>query len=90
MLVLTRKLGESINIGDEIKITIIDCQGKQIKLGIIAPKHVKVHREEIFEKIQEENKKAAKVSKEALMEAAQKLKRNEKTSDKIDNDTSSS
>lgn len=88
MLVLTRKLGESINIGDEIKITIIDCQGKQIKLGIIAPKHVKVHREEIFEKIQEENKKAAKVSKEALMEAAQKLKRNEKPSDKINNDTS--
>ncbi|OOP56984.1 MAG: carbon storage regulator [Candidatus Brocadia carolinensis] len=88
MLVLTRKLGESITIGDEIKVTIIDCQGKQIKLGIVAPKHVKVHREEIFEKIQEENKKAAKVSKEALMEAAQKLKRNEKPSDKINNDTS--
>ena len=90
MLILTRKLGESITIGDEIKITVVDFQGKQIKLGIIAPKHIKVHREEIFEKIQEENKKAAKVSKQALMEAAQKLKRSEKKADKIDNDTSSS
>ena len=50
MLILTRKLGESITIGEEIKITVLECQGKQVKLGIIAPRHVKVHREEIFEK----------------------------------------
>ena len=78
MLILTRKLGESITIGDEIKITVVDCQGKQVKLGIIAPKQVKVHREEIFEKIQEENMKASKVSKHALMEVAQNLKKSEK------------
>ncbi|MCF6154417.1 MAG: carbon storage regulator CsrA [Candidatus Brocadia sp.] len=78
MLILTRKLGESITIGDEIKVTIVDCQGKQVKLGIIAPKHIKVHREEIFEKIQEENKKAASVSKHAIAEIAQKLRENPK------------
>ncbi|GAN35086.1 MAG: carbon storage regulator [Candidatus Brocadia sp. AMX2] len=81
MLILTRKLGESITIGDEIKVTIVDCQGKQVKLGIIAPKHVKVHREEIFEKIQEENKKAATVSKHAIAEIAQKLRKNSKQTD---------
>ncbi|MFN3531104.1 MAG: carbon storage regulator CsrA [Candidatus Brocadia sp.] len=78
MLILTRKLGESITIGDEIKVTVVDCQGKQVKLGIIAPKHVKVHREEIFEKIQEENKKAATVSKHAIVEIAQKWRKNSK------------
>ena len=71
MLILTRKLGESITIGNEIKVTILECQGKQIKLGIIAPKDVKVHREEIYEKIQEENQKALTVSKHDLMEIAQ-------------------
>ena len=48
MLILTRKLGESITIGEEIKITVLECQGKQVKLGIIAPRQVKVHREEDF------------------------------------------
>ncbi|NUO07179.1 MAG: carbon storage regulator CsrA [Candidatus Brocadia sp.] len=72
MLILTRKLGESITIGNEIKVTVVDCQGKQIKLGITAPKDIKVHREEIFEKIQEENKKAATVSRDALAKIAQK------------------
>ncbi|MEP9411272.1 MAG: carbon storage regulator CsrA [Candidatus Brocadia sp.] len=80
MLILTRKLGESITIGDEIKVTVVDCQGKQVKLGIIAPKHVKVHREEIFEKIQEENRKAATVSKYAIAEIAKKWRKDAKKS----------
>ncbi|MCR4284969.1 MAG: carbon storage regulator CsrA, partial [archaeon] len=71
MLILTRKLGESITIGNEIKVTLLECQGKQVRLGIIAPKDIKVHREEIFEKIQEENQKAATVSKHDLIEIAQ-------------------
>ncbi|MBW7899020.1 MAG: carbon storage regulator [Candidatus Brocadia sp. BROELEC01] len=90
MLVLTRKLGESITIGDEVKITIVDCQGKQVKVGIVAPKHVKVHREEIFEKIQQENIKAAKVSKRALAEVAQNFKKNDIRSNTIWKDTASS
>lgn len=81
MLILTRKLGESITIGDEIKVTVVDCQGKQVKLGIIAPKYIKVHREEIFEKIQEENKKAAMVSKHAIAKIAEKWRKNSKQTD---------
>lgn len=72
MLILTRKLGESITIGDEIKVTVLECQNKQVKLGIVAPKDIKVHREEIFEKIQEENRKAATISKQDLAKIAHK------------------
>lgn len=71
MLILTRKFGESITIGDDIKVTVLESQGKQIKLGIIAPKEVKIHREEIYEKIQDQNKEAAKVSRRELKEVAQ-------------------
>lgn len=59
MLVLTRKLGESIAIGNEIKITVIEIKGKQVQIGITAPSNIKIYREEIFKRIQEENKKAA-------------------------------
>ncbi|MCF6149375.1 MAG: carbon storage regulator CsrA [Candidatus Kuenenia sp.] len=72
MLILTRKLGESITIGDDIKITVLEFQGKQVKLGIIAPKNIKIHREEVYEKIQARNVEASKVSKHELIEAAQK------------------
>jgi carbon storage regulator len=59
MLVLTRKKNESIVIGDDIKITIVDVRGDQVKLGITAPKNVSVHREEIYLEIQKENQLAA-------------------------------
>jgi len=54
MLVLTRYIDESIIINDNIKITVLDIQGKQVRLGIEAPIDVDVHREEIYEKIQAE------------------------------------
>ena len=59
MLVLTRKTNESIMIGDEIKVTVVEVRGDQVKLGITAPKQISVHREEIFLVIQKENIKAA-------------------------------
>jgi carbon storage regulator len=59
MLILTRKLGESIAIGDDIKITFLDIKGKQLRIGIEAPKHVSVHRHEIYQAIQEQNRQAA-------------------------------
>ena len=62
MLVLTRKLGESIAIGDDIKITIIEIKGKQVRIGIEAPQQTVVHREEIYQRIQEENRMAALIS----------------------------
>ncbi|WP_022854050.1 carbon storage regulator CsrA [Thermodesulfatator atlanticus] len=61
MLVLTRKAGESIAIGQEIKIVILEVKGKQVKIGIEAPAHVPVHRMEVYQKIFEENIRAATV-----------------------------
>ena len=58
MLVLTRKLGENIRIGDSVKITVLEVRSGQVKLVIEAPPEVKVHREEIYARIQEENRRA--------------------------------
>jgi carbon storage regulator len=59
MLILTRRVGESIRISDNICITIMDVDGKSIKIGIDAPKSISIHREEVFLRIKEENQKAA-------------------------------
>lgn len=60
MLILTRKVGETIRIGDDIAISVIDIRGNQVRLGIAAPRDVTVHREEVYEQIQEQNQEAAK------------------------------
>ena len=59
MLVLTRKIGESIKINEDVKITVIDVKGKNIRLGIEAPRETKIYREEVFLKIREQNQTAA-------------------------------
>lgn len=58
MLVLTRKAGEGIIIGDDIKITIVELKGGGVRIGIDAPREMKVHRQEVFDKIKKENKEA--------------------------------
>jgi len=68
MLILTRKLGESITIGDNIKVTVVDIKGKQVRLGIEAPKNVSVHREEIFLMIKEKNIESAKQTPKSIDE----------------------
>lgn len=73
MLVLTRKLGENIRIGDVIKITVLEVRSGQVKLGIDAPPEVKVHREEIYARIQAENRRAAQTPPDALRDAARDL-----------------
>jgi len=65
MLILTRKRGEGIAIGNDIKISILEIHGKSIRVGIQAPKHIPVHREEIYLKVQEQNRKAASESMKA-------------------------
>ncbi len=60
MLVLTRKLGESITIGDDIRITVMAVKGNQVKIGIEAPTETKVYREEIYTSIVEANEQARK------------------------------
>ena len=58
MLILTRKLGESIKIGDLITITFLEIRGKQVRIGIDAPPNVIIHRQEVYEAIREENVRA--------------------------------
>ena len=58
MLVLTRKLNESIMIGNDIEITVLAVEGEQVKLGINAPKQIDIHRKEIYLDIQQENNQA--------------------------------
>lgn len=66
MLVLTRKNQEAIRIGDDIEIKIIGIEGDQVKVGISAPKHVDIYRQELYDAIQQENNEAAHVSKDLL------------------------
>lgn len=66
MLILARKQNESIIIGDQIEISVIDIKGDQVKIGITAPKSIKVYREEIYRAIQRENIEAAKAKPEVL------------------------
>lgn len=54
MLVLSRRLGETLIIGDDVKITVLGISGNQVRLGIAAPKNVSVHREEVYRRIQDE------------------------------------
>jgi carbon storage regulator len=73
MLILTRKLGEKINIGDDITVTLLEIKGAQVKLGIDAPKRIGIHRNEIYEKIREENLRSSNISGADLSKAAELL-----------------
>lgn len=78
MLILTRKLGESVTIGDDIKITVLGVRGRQVRLGIIAPQKVTIHREEVYFKIQEENKRAVTITSEDLIKISSMVREDKK------------
>jgi len=80
MLVLARKVNQSVMIGDNIKVTIIEVAQGKVKLGISAPDHVAVHRQEVWEEIQKENLLAQQSSPEAIQKATQALNPSEKKS----------
>ena len=58
MLILTRKVNESLLVGDDIKLTVLGIKGGQIRIGISAPREVAVHRQEVYDRIQQERKEA--------------------------------
>lgn len=66
MLILSRRLNECIMIGDEIEISVMDIKGDQIKLGIQAPRSIKIYRKEVYQAIQQENIAAVKAKPAAL------------------------
>mgnify|MGYP001018590113 CR=1 FL=1 len=68
MLVLTRKVNQSIIIGDDVEVVVLEVRGEQVRLGIKAPKTVTVHRKEIYDQIQEENRQASQVRSEDVPE----------------------
>jgi len=69
VLVLTRKVGEGIAIGDDVKIVVMQIKGKQVRLGIKASPSTAVHREEIYQKIQDENRAAASPTAQSVNDA---------------------
>ncbi len=71
MLILTRKAGESLYIGDDIRITVLSIQGKQVKLGLVVPTDRVVYREEVYRRVMEENRLALETMNEDLLAAAQ-------------------
>jgi len=71
MLILTRKVGQSVIIGNNIKITIADVSGKQVKIGVEAPQDISIYRLEVYERIREENIRAAEAAKEFLEKMTQ-------------------
>jgi carbon storage regulator len=72
MLVLTRKKHETIRIGTDIAITVLGVEGEAVKIGIAAPAHIIVHRQEVYDAIVRENTSARKIAHPALIHALQK------------------
>lgn len=71
MLVLSRQRDETIMIGDEVEITVVDIRGDKVRLGITAPRHIQVHRKEVYEAIKRENQQAAGLKPQDVSEAVQ-------------------
>ena len=72
MLILTRKTQETINIGDDIEITVLGIRGGQVRIGVKAPHNVQVHREEIYNRIKEGNRETLRTPKKEQNKDSQK------------------
>lgn len=85
MLVLSRQRDESIIVGDNVQITIVDIRGDKVRLGIEAPPDISVHRKEVFDAIQRENRKAAGMTSEELATVTRGKPRNARKSPEAQN-----
>ncbi len=74
MLVLTRRSGESVMIGDQVVVTVVEVRGDVVRLGIEAPREVRVHREEVYRAVGEANAAAAKASEDDISRLAAQLR----------------
>lgn len=79
MLVLSRQKDETIMIGDDVEITIVDIRGDKVRLGITAPPHIPVHRKEVYEAIQRENRAAANLKPDEIPRVGSLAKHKDKT-----------
>jgi carbon storage regulator len=77
MLVLTRRAGESVMIGDDVVITVLEARGDVIRLGITAPRDVQVHREEVYKELQAVNREAASPTEDAVRALTRMLTKDE-------------
>jgi len=74
MLVIARKPGEKITIGNDTVITLLEVRENQVRLGIEAPRHISVHRQEVYERIKKANQASSEIDSSAMMAAAAVLK----------------
>ena len=82
MLVLSRQKDETIMIGDDIEITVVDIRGDKVRLGITAPPHIPVHRKEVYEAIQRENRAAANLRPDQIPPVGSLAKRRDRDKEK--------
>ena len=78
MLILTRRSGQSLYVGQDIRVTVLGIQGKQVKIGLTLPEDMTVYREEVYQRVMEENRMAMQTSNEDLLVAAQLWQDNKK------------